>query len=38
MTVPEERKALISLISEATLVGARQARACNILGLSARAV
>jgi hypothetical protein len=36
MTAPEERRELISLISEATLAGARQARACNILGLSAR--
>jgi putative transposase len=32
MTAPEERKELISLISEATLAGARQAHACNILG------
>lgn len=38
MTAPEERKALIGLISEATLAGARQAHACNILGLSARTV
>ncbi|MBC8641959.1 helix-turn-helix domain-containing protein [Caballeronia sp. EK] len=38
MTVPEERKALIGLISEATLAGTRQARACNILGLSTRTV
>ena len=38
MTAPEERKALISLISEATLAGARQAHACDILGLSARTV
>jgi putative transposase len=38
MTAPEERKELISLISEATLAGARQAYACNILGLSARTV
>jgi transposase len=38
MTAPEERKELISLISEATLAGARQAHACNILGLSARTV
>ena len=38
MTAPEERKELISLISEATLAGARQAHACNILGLSARTI
>jgi transposase InsO family protein len=38
MTAPEERKELISLISEATLAGARQAHACNIMGLSARTV
>ncbi|BDC45811.1 helix-turn-helix domain-containing protein [Paraburkholderia terrae] len=36
MTVPEERKALVGLISEATLAGARQAHACDILGSSAR--
>lgn len=36
MTAPEERNELISLIGEATLAGARQARACNIMGLSAR--
>ncbi|TFE36641.1 MULTISPECIES: helix-turn-helix domain-containing protein [Paraburkholderia] len=34
MTGPEERKTLTSLISEATLAGARQAHACNMLGLS----
>ncbi|WP_043289343.1 DDE-type integrase/transposase/recombinase, partial [Paraburkholderia oxyphila] len=38
MTAPEERKALIGLINEATLSGARQAHACKILGLSARTV
>ncbi|PVX70883.1 transposase InsO family protein [Paraburkholderia unamae] len=38
MTAPEERKALIGLINEATLAGARQAHACKILGLSARTV
>ena len=38
MTAPEERNELISLISEATLAGARQAHTCNILGLSARTV
>jgi putative transposase len=38
MTALEERVALIGLISEATLAGARQARACEMLGLSARTV
>ncbi|WOD14519.1 integrase core domain-containing protein [Paraburkholderia kirstenboschensis] len=38
MTGLEERKTLISLISEATLAGARQAPACEMLGLSARTV
>ncbi|MFM0097144.1 hypothetical protein PQQ87_16145 [Paraburkholderia nemoris] len=38
MTAPEERKELFSLINEATLAGAHQAHACNILGLSARTV
>jgi hypothetical protein len=38
MTGLEERKTLIGLISEATLAGARQAPACEMLGLSARTV
>lgn len=38
MTGLEERKTLIDLISEATLAGARQAPACEMLGLSARTV
>ncbi|MFL9936958.1 helix-turn-helix domain-containing protein [Paraburkholderia sp. RL18-103-BIB-C] len=38
MTGLEERKILIGLISEATLTGARQAPACEMLGLSARTV
>ena len=38
MTTLEERKTLIGLISEATAAGARQARACEMLGLSARTV
>ncbi|WP_455289773.1 IS3 family transposase, partial [Cupriavidus necator] len=38
MTSLEERKTLIGLISEATAAGARQARACEMLGLSARTV
>lgn len=38
MTALEERKTLIGLISEATLAGARQAPACEMLGLSARTV
>jgi putative transposase len=38
MTALEERKTLIGLISEATMGGARQARACEVLGLSARTV
>jgi putative transposase len=38
MTTLEERKAMIGLISEATLAGARQAPACDMLGLSARTV
>ena len=36
MTSPEERATLNELISEATTAGARQARACAMLGLSAR--
>jgi transposase InsO family protein len=38
MTALEERKTLLGLISEATTAGARQARACEVLGLSARTV
>jgi putative transposase len=38
MTVLEERKTLIGLINEATLAGARQTPACEMLGLSARTV
>lgn len=38
MTGLEERKTLIDLISEATLAGARQAPACEMLALSARTV
>ncbi|TDG01950.1 helix-turn-helix domain-containing protein [Paraburkholderia guartelaensis] len=38
MTAPDERKALIGRINEASLAGARQAHACKILGLSARTV
>lgn len=38
MTSLEERKTLIGLISEATTGGARQARACEVLGLSARTI
>ena len=38
MTGLEERKTLIGLISEATMAGARQAPACEMLGLSARTV
>lgn len=38
MTALEERKTLIGLISEATMAGARQAPACEMLGLSARTV
>ena len=33
MTSLEERKTLIGLIGEATAAGARQARACGVLGL-----
>ena len=36
MTSPEERATLRELIGEATTAGARQARACAMLGLSAR--
>lgn len=38
MTTLEERKTLIGLISEATLAGARQTSACDMLGLSSRTV
>lgn len=38
MTSPEERATLNELISEASAAGARQARACAMLGLSARTV
>jgi putative transposase len=38
MTVLEERKTLIGLVNEATLAGARQTPACEMLGLSARTV
>ncbi|WP_224796836.1 DDE-type integrase/transposase/recombinase, partial [Pandoraea sputorum] len=38
MTAPEERQALIGLIHEASLAGARQAHTCKILGLSVRTV
>lgn len=38
MTTLDERKTLIGLISEATMAGARQARACDMVGLSARTV
>ncbi|WP_084010107.1 DDE-type integrase/transposase/recombinase [Pandoraea oxalativorans] len=38
MTSPAQRQALIGLIHEATLAGARQAHACKIVGLSARTV
>jgi transposase InsO family protein len=38
MTSLEERKTLIGLIGEATAAGARQARACGVLGLSARTI
>ncbi len=38
MSSPEERATLQELIGEATTAGARQARACAVLGLSARTV
>jgi len=38
MTSLEQRRTLIGLVSEATAAGARQARACEMLGLSARTV
>jgi putative transposase len=38
LTTLEERKTWIGLISEATTAGARQAPACEMLGLSARTV
>lgn len=38
MTSLEERKTLIGLIVEATAAGARQVRACGVLGLSARTI
>jgi putative transposase len=38
MSSPEERATLRELIGEATTAGARQARACAVLGLSARTV
>ncbi|MFP3559472.1 IS3 family transposase [Paraburkholderia sp. SIMBA_049] len=38
MSSPEERATLRELVDEATTAGARQARACAVLGLSARTV
>lgn len=36
MTVPEQRRQVIELVNEATRAGARQDRACDVLGLSER--
>jgi len=38
MTVLEERRQVIELVNEATRAGARQDRACEVLGLSKRSL
>jgi transposase len=38
MTAHEERKQVLVLLDEAITAGARQAKACKVLGLSARTV